>query len=77
MRVAATHVVDTVGLGCPEPLMMVRNQVRAAASGETIAVIATDPSTERDVANFCRFMGHELELSEQRGDRFLFVIRKG
>ena len=74
---AAAHVVDAVGLKCPEPLMLVRNQVRTAASGEAIAVIATDPTTVRDFANFCRFMRHELTFSEQRGERFLFVIRKG
>lgn len=72
----AAHVVDTAGLACPEPLMLLRNQMRTAAPGDTVAVIATDPSTVRDFTNFCRFRGHHLAYSEQRDDRFLFVIRK-
>ncbi len=72
----ADNTVDAVGLKCPEPLMIVRNKVREMASGETVAVVATDPSTVRDFTNFCRFMGHELAASTRDGDRYLFVIRK-
>ena len=75
-REEAAHVVDTAGLSCPEPLMLLRNQMRTVAPGDSVAVIATDPSTVRDFTNFCRFQGHRLAYSEQRDDRFLFVIRK-
>ena len=71
------HAIDAVGLECPEPLMIVRNKVREMSPGETVSVVATDPSTVRDLANFCRFMGHELVTSEREGERYLFVIRKG
>ena len=69
--------VDAVGLMCPEPLMIVRNRVRAMASGETVSIEATDPSTRRDFINFCRFMGHDLEYDADDGARFHFLIRKG
>ncbi|MYD97014.1 MAG: sulfurtransferase TusA [Gammaproteobacteria bacterium] len=71
------YAIDAVGLECPEPLMIVRNKVRGMSSGETVSVVATDPSTMRDLSNFCRFMGHELVTSERNGERYLFVIRKG
>ena len=71
------HAIDAVGLECPEPLMIVRNKVRGMAAGETVSVVATDPSTVRDLSNFCRFMGHDLVRSEREGERYLFVIRKG
>lgn len=70
------YAIDAVGLECPEPLMIVRNKVRGMSSGETVSVVATDPSTVRDLSNFCRFMGHELMTSEREGERYLFVIRK-
>ena len=70
------HAIDAVGLECPEPLMILRNRVRGMAVGETVSVVATDPSTVRDFTNFCRFMGHDLSASSQDGDRYLFVIRK-
>ena len=44
----------TTGLVCPEPLMMARNKVREMRPGETVRIVATDPSTTRDFRNFCR-----------------------
>ena len=73
---AADHAIDAVGLECPEPLMILRNKVRAMAVGETVSVLATDPSTVRDFTNFCRFMGHEMAESSRDGDRYRFIIRK-
>lgn len=70
------HTVDARGLLCPEPLMIVRNRVRQMAAGERVAIVATDPSTRRDFANFCRFMGHTLLVDEPRNGRFEFVIQK-
>ncbi len=73
----AEHRIDATGLICPEPLMIVRNQVRQMTPGEVVHVVATDPSTRRDFTNFCRFMGHDL-LEEREGDgTFEFWIRKG
>lgn len=57
--------------------MIVRNKVRSMAAGETVSVVATDPSTVRDFTNFCRFMGHELARSTRDGELYTFVIRKG
>ena len=37
--------------------MIVRNKVREMSGGETLYVVATDPSTDRDFRDFCRFMG--------------------
>ena len=73
---AADHAIDAVGLECPEPLMILRNKVRGMAVGETVSVVATDPSTVRDFTNFCRFMGHEMAESTRDGNRYRFIIRK-
>ena len=73
----ADYEIDATGLVCPEPLMIVRNKVREMTSGEVLFVLATDPSTERDFANFCRFMGHEMVAREHVGDEYRYLIRKG
>lgn len=73
---ATDHAIDAEGLECPEPLMILRNKVRSMVEGETVSVVATDPSTVRDFTNFCRFMGHELAESSRDGDRYRFTIRK-
>jgi tRNA 2-thiouridine synthesizing protein A len=72
------HHLDARGLFCPEPVMMLHNAVRNMQPGELLDVIATDPSTERDIPKFCRFLGHELLTHEKRGDdEFYYLIRKG
>ncbi len=71
------HFIDTRGLVCPEPLMIVRNKVRTMQIGERLLVLATDPSTDRDFRNFCRFMKHTLELAEVANKEHKYVIRKG
>lgn len=73
------HHLDACGLYCPEPVMMLHNKVRDMRAGELLEVIATDPSTTRDIPKFCAFLGHELVLKEtlEEGLRFRYLIRKG
>ena len=69
--------LDTSGLICPEPVMLLHKAVRDARSGQIIEVIATDPSTLRDIPKFCQFLSHELVGQLESEGRFLFYIRKG
>lgn len=66
-----THSVDAIldatGLNCPEPVMMLHNKVRDLAPGGLLKVIATDPSTRRDIPKFCVFLGHEPGRAAGRG----------
>ena len=72
----STDCLDTSGLRCPEPVMMLHKSIRTMASGAVIEVIATDPSTTRDIPKFCHFLGHEL-LSESESDgQYRFTIKK-
>lgn len=69
--------IDTLGLRCPEPVMMVRKTVRNMQKGETLLVIADDPATVRDIPGFCRFMEHTLEAQRVDQTPYQYVIRKG
>ena len=69
--------LDATGLLCPEPVMMLHNTVRDARAGEVIEVVATDPSTTRDIPKFCSFLGHELLAQEEREQKYYYYIRKG
>ncbi|MCL7462955.1 sulfurtransferase TusA [Pseudomonas sp. NW5] len=69
-------VLDATGLFCPEPVMMLHNKVRDLPEGGLLKVIATDPSTRRDIPKFCLFLGHELLEQQVEGDTFLYWIRK-
>jgi tRNA 2-thiouridine synthesizing protein A len=76
MSTSADAQLDARGLYCPEPVMLLHNVVRDMAVGELLEVLATDPSTQRDIPRFCRFLGHELVAEEQDGDEFRYLIRK-
>lgn len=59
--------------------MMLHNKVRDMQVGEVLEVLATDPSTTRDIPKFCRFLGHELVLQEvlEEASEYRYRIRKG
>ncbi|WP_346839576.1 sulfurtransferase TusA [Microbulbifer sp. SAOS-129_SWC] len=71
------HTLDARGLLCPEPVMMLHAAVRKLAPGEVLQLLATDPSTQRDVPKFCQFLGYELVQHAEADDEFHFWIRKG
>lgn len=70
------HEVDATGLKCPEPVMLLHAAIRRAEAGETVLLTATDPSTQRDVANFCEFLGHNLLESTADEGQFTYRVRK-
>ncbi len=72
----ANHELDTCGLFCPEPVMMLHNKVRDMKAGEVVQVRATDPSTKRDIPKFCSFLSHELLLQKEQDKEYIYLIRK-
>ena len=74
---SSDHQLNALGLRCPEPVMMVRLQIRKMAIGETVLVTADDHSTTRDIPSFCRFMGHELVASDVAAKPYRYIIKKG
>ncbi len=69
--------LDTTGLYCPEPIMLMHSKVRDMCSGEVLKIIASDPATTRDVPKFCQFLGHELILQEELEGSYRYFIRLG
>ena len=68
--------LDATGLLCPEPVMMLHEKMPDMESGEVLKVLATDPSTTRDIAQFCRFLGHALLHQEEQGNVFVYFIKR-
>jgi len=68
--------LDASGLFCPEPVMLLHNKIRDIEAGQLLKLVATDPSTSRDVPKFCHFLGHELLESTEKDGRFTYLIRK-
>lgn len=74
---SAHYQLDALGMRCPEPVMMLRLKIRDMKKGETVHVTADDPSTIKDFASFCRFMGHSLVKTEVVRAPYHFLIEKG
>lgn len=74
-------MLDTQGLNCPEPVMMLHQAIRKNQSGAVIKVLATDPSTTRDIPKFCLHLGHELvnQQVQEAAPNALYVywVKKG
>jgi len=69
-------ILDTSGLLCPEPVMMLHKAVKDLAENGVIKVIATDPSTTRDIPKFCHFLGYELIGQEADEKSYFYYIKK-
>lgn len=72
--IAIQHHLDTQGLICPEPVMMLHRTIRKAEAGEVIEILATDPATTRDIPNFCRHLGHTLVQQEMLAENIEVAI---
>lgn len=68
--------VDAKGLKCPEPVMMLHAAIRRVEAGDVIRLTATDPSTQRDVAHFCEFLGHSLLETSVCDGQFIYRVMK-
>jgi tRNA 2-thiouridine synthesizing protein A len=70
-------LLDTTGLFCPEPVMMLHSTFKDIKVGDVVKVLATDPSTRRDIPKFCLFLGHELIEQAEADSGYQYLIRKG
>ena len=68
--------IDAKGLLCPEPIRLLHQEIRLQPSDTIIQLEATDPTTTRDVQQFCHFLGHELLASSEAEGVFIFLLRK-
>ncbi|POP52463.1 sulfurtransferase TusA [Zhongshania marina] len=76
LAIEADHILDTCGLFCPEPVMMLHNKIRDISSGDVLKVVATDPATTRDIPKFCAFLGHELMAQEEASGEYHYYLKK-
>lgn len=68
--------IDTIGLKCPEPLMIVRREMRNLLPGNNLKVLADDPSTERDFKLLSETMGYQIISFEKEGSLLIYIINK-
>ena len=70
------QLLDTSGLVCPEPIMLLHQKLNTMHPGETLLILATDPATTRDIPKLCQFLGHQLLLQEQDQHTYSYWLQK-
>ena len=76
MLIEVAAEFDASCLFCPDPVMMLHTKVGELSPGAVLKVIATDPSTQRDIPKFCMFLEHELLESSENDGTYMYWIRK-
>lgn len=56
--------------------MMLHKKFREMRPGDILEIIASDPSTERDIPKFCTFLEHELLEQSVTQSEYFYRIRK-
>lgn len=75
-EIKVNQELDARGLLCPEPVMMLHNKIRDIEVGDILRILATDPSTQRDIPKFCHFLGHELLEKQASDNMYTYLVRK-
>ena len=70
-NIKITQTLDTIGLRCPEPVMLIRKHIRHLQEGDVLLMLADDPATTRDI------MDHTLLHSETTQPPFRYWVKKG
>lgn len=69
--------LDARRLLCPMPVIRTQAKVQQLGSGDTLAVVCTDPGVKYDIPAWCRVNGHEVLEIEERGEEITISIRVG
>lgn len=68
--------LDARGLKCPLPVLKARKAMKALAHGDTLEVLASDPSAPQDFRSFCETTGHLLRESAESDGIYRFLLEK-
>lgn len=74
--IKADVILDVKGLTCPTPVLKTKKAIDGMSSGQTLAVIATDPASKADIPAFLNRLGHELVEAVEKDGTFFFLIKK-
>jgi tRNA 2-thiouridine synthesizing protein A len=71
-----TKEVDARGSFCPGPLMEMMRAVKSAPVGSTVAVLSSDPGSNKDIPIWVAKARHEFLGAFPEDDYTRFIMRK-
>lgn len=66
-------LLDARGLSCPEPIMMLHNEMNAGAAAYQIVV--DNVAARENVTRFAHHQGYQVEVVEKSGEFTLNITR--
>jgi len=76
VQVTVDKEIDARGSFCPGPLLELIRGVKSVAVGQTLAVLSSDPGSNKDIPAWVAKAGHELIGVEPKDGYTRFVVRK-
>jgi len=74
---ASPPVIDARHLACPQPVLMLRQALKAMTKSDHAILLTTDPMASVDVRAFCLRAGHRLLSEEVCADHARFTVERG
>ena len=68
--------LDTSGLNCPLPIIKAKKEINGMDAGQTLKIISTDPGAVKDFESFATQTGNELLNTEEKDNKFYFLLKK-
>jgi tRNA 2-thiouridine synthesizing protein A len=75
-KIIADAELDCVGLYCPMPIALTKEEIDKIEVGQILKVEADDPAAEEDILRWAKRTGHEIVSFEKNGGIFTFFIRR-
>lgn len=68
--------LDTSGLNCPLPIIKAKKEINTMDAGQILKIISTDPGAVKDFESFANQTGNELLSTEEKDNKFYFLLKK-
>ena len=77
----ATRILDNRGNNCAAGFVKLLEMMETLAPGDTLAILSTDPASQRELSEWAARAGHAILGTEKTGAlwqrEYYYLIRKG
>jgi len=74
--IKADAELDCIGLYCPMPIAMTKEEIEKIQIGDVLKVEADDPAAEEDIKRWAKRTGHKILKFEKKGTIMIFFIKR-
>ncbi len=67
--------IDTRGTKCPMPVLKTKRALATMQPGEVLCVLATDPASVKDLAQFATQTGHKVLAQEENAGEYIHYLQ--